>query len=61
MWQIVKRNFVVPALTRVGTMVGSGLVALGATQDHADAVTIGVVALGAFAVDFATDWLRRRK
>lgn len=61
MFELIKRNFVLPALTRMGSMVGGALVGIGATQEAADTVTLGLVALGAVAVDFAAEWLRTRK
>lgn len=42
---------VVPAASRVGTVVASLFVGWGATQPDADAIALGLVALAGFLVD----------
>jgi hypothetical protein len=46
--------FVMPTLTRLGTMIGASAITYGATVQQAQAIELGVVAGVAFLIDLIT-------
>lgn len=60
MIEMIKANVLLPATTRMGSLAAGGLVTLGMTQPHADAVGLGLAALLGFGVDLVLAWYRKR-
>lgn len=60
LFEAIKANVLVPATTRIGSLTAGGLVTLGMTQPHADAVALGTAALLGFGVDLMLAWFRKR-
>lgn len=56
----IVRNVVSPLITGLGRMVGGGLIAIGATEPNANAVVLGLTALGAIAVDLVVRYYERK-
>lgn len=59
-WDGVRKNFVVPSLTRVGTFITGWIVAQGIPPDSSQAVGLGVAAAGLIIFDLTVSWLARR-
>ena len=60
MLEMIKANVIGPASTRIGSLTVGGLVTLGMTQPHANAVGLGVAALLGFGCDLILAWYRKR-
>ena len=59
-WDVVRKNFLQPALARLGTIVTTWLVATGGQADLAHQVGVGVVAAGLIAFDLILDRAARK-
>lgn len=61
-WDTVRRNLVMPFLSRLGTMAATYLVVvLGADADLARQVAAGIVALVLIGFDFVISWANRKE
>lgn len=60
MWEVIKTNVLLPSLGRVGSAATGYLVAIGANQQHADWVGVGLVGAILIAVDLAGSRLIRK-
>lgn len=60
MLELIKENVVKPLLTRVGSLTSGALVAMGAQQDHANWLALGVLGGGLIIFDLTTAYLRKR-
>lgn len=56
----IRDNVVLPLITRLGTMLGTVLIASGVHQDLAEQAILGVIAMGLIAFDLVMSYIRRR-
>lgn len=54
-------NVVLPLSTRLGTMAGASLLALGADAAMVDQVILGISAVALIAVDLVFSWIGRQQ
>lgn len=60
-WAGIKQNILLPVLGRVGTAVTAWLVTtVGAPDDLAQQVAVGVVAFALILYDLMIDWMNRK-
>jgi hypothetical protein len=60
MWKLIVEEAIEPMARRLGTMVGTALVGMGANSDQVSQVVTGVGALAGIAVDLYFDRRRRK-
>lgn len=57
----IKNNILLPLLGRVGTFVTAYLVAVGAPEELAQQVAVGVSAIGLIIFDLMISWMNRKE
>lgn len=60
MFEVIKQNVVYPLAGRLGTAAAATLIGMGASDQHANWVALGVAGLIGVGCDLASSWLRRR-
>lgn len=60
MLELIKHNLLLPASTRLGSLVTGVLVGVGANSTHADWVGTGVAGALLIAADLGLAWLRKK-
>lgn len=60
MLELFKENVLKPMLTRIGMLTTGWLVGMGANQDHANWVALGVLGGGLVIFDLVMAYLRKR-
>lgn len=55
------REFLNPLARRLGTMLGTYMVTVGLSEDHATAIVQGIIAVVAVSVDLAASYLERNR
>lgn len=57
----IRDNVLLPLITRVGTMIGTALLGIGANAELVEQAILGVIAIGLIAFDLGMSYLRRVK
>lgn len=60
MFEVIKQNVVYPLAGRLGTAAAAALIGMGASDQHANWVALGVAGGVGVAIDLLSSWLRRR-